>query len=37
MEVGIDELLNINIKIKDKALYMDDVIEGDIFFKIVKL
>ena len=37
MEVGIDELLNINIMIKNKAFYMDDIIEGEIFFKIIKL
>jgi hypothetical protein len=37
MEVGIEELLNINIMIKDKAYYMDDIIEGEIFFKVVKL
>ncbi len=37
MEVGIEELLNINIMIKDKAFYMDDIVEGQIYFKVVKL
>lgn len=37
MEVGIEDLLNINIILKNKAFYLDDTIEGEIFFKIVKL
>ena len=37
MEVGIEELLNINIWIKNKAFYLDGLIEGEIFFKNVKL
>ena len=37
MEVGIEELLNINIQIDKKAFYLNDVIEGMIYFKTIKL
>lgn len=37
MEVGIEELLNISILINNRVYFLDDVIEGEIYFKTVKL
>lgn len=37
MEVGIEELLNISILINNRVYFLDDAIEGEIYFKTVKL
>lgn len=35
IEVGVENELNIQILIKNKALYLDDLIEGEILFIFV--